>query len=186
MQVQSVQLRVSLTGRYATALYREASSTKSAEAILSDINTFNELLKSSKELEHILKGNFLRVKDTFHILGEVGKLMNFSELFVNFLKVIVTNRRGSFLQNIFNDFLSLIEIQTNTIPIRIEVAQIQKSNISAIEKLLKEMYPNQAYRFEHHDAPELLGGFRVFIRERCLDYSLKSRLNRLSYQLKEA
>ena len=90
------------------------------------------------------------------------------------------------LRNIFNDFLSLIDIQTNTIPIRIEVAQIQKSNISAIEKLLKEMYPKQAYRFEHHHAPELLGGFRVFIRERCLDYSLKSRLNRLSYQLKEA
>jgi F-type H+-transporting ATPase subunit delta len=186
MHVQSVQLRVSLTGRYATALYKEASSTKSTEAILNDINTFNELLKSSKELEHILKSNFLSVKDTLHIWVEVGKLMNFSELFLNFLKVIVTNRRGTFLQNIFKDFLSLIDIQTNTIPIRIEVAQIEKSNISAIERLLKKMYSDQAYRFENHHAPELLGGFRVFIRERCLDYSLKSRLNRLSYQLKEA
>jgi hypothetical protein len=186
MHVQSVQLRVSLTGRYATALYKEAYSTKSIEVILSDINTFNELLKSSKELEHILKSNFLRVKDALHILGEAGKLMNFSELFVNFLKVIVTNRRGTFLQNIFNDFLALVDIQTSTIPIRIEFAQIEKSNISAIERLLKKMYPDQAYRFEHNHAPQLLGGFRVFIRERCLDYSLKSRLNRLSYQLKEA
>ena len=37
MHVQSVQLRVSLTGRYATALYKEAYSTKSIEVILSEV-----------------------------------------------------------------------------------------------------------------------------------------------------
>lgn len=186
MHVQSVQLRVSLTGRYATALYKESSSTKSTEAILNDIDSFKKLLESNRELEQILKSQLLRGNGAILILEEIGKLMNFSELFVNFLKIILTNRRGAFLQNIFKDFLALVDIKTNTVPIRIEIAKTNKNHLIAIENILKKMNPKQSHRFEHHQNSELLGGFRAFIHGRCLDYSLKSRLNRLSYQLKEA
>jgi F-type H+-transporting ATPase subunit delta len=186
MHAQSVQLRVSLTGRYATALYKEASSTKNIDIILHDINVFKQLLEDNADLGQLLKSQILRIDNVIRIIEEIGKSMNFSELFVNFLKVIVVNRRGAFVQNIFSDFLSLIDIQTNTIPIRIEVAKINKKHLSAIEKMLKKMYPNKSHRFEHQETHELLGGFRAFIHEHCLDYSLKSRLNRLSYQLKEA
>ncbi len=186
MQVQSVQLRVSLTGRYATALYKEASTTKSLEAVLHDISVFEVLLKNHTDLDQILKGQLLRIKNTIGILEEIGKLMNFSKLFSNFLKVVATNKRCALLLNIFKDFKALVDIQTNTVPVRIEIVSLKDEHTHAIEDLLKNMYPSQSCRFEHIQVPELLGGFRAFINERCLDYSLKSRLNRLSYQLKEA
>lgn len=186
MQVQRVQLRVSLTGRYATALYKEALETKSLEAVLNDISVFEELLKNNLDLANILKGQLLRIKNAIEILEEIGKLMNFSKLFMNFLKVIATNKRCSLLLNFFKDFKALVDIQTDTIPVRIEIVSINEQHLRAIESLLKKMYPSYSYRFEHVQVPELLGGFRAFISERCLDYSLSGRLNRLSYQLKEA
>ena len=186
MHVQSVQLRVSLTGRYANALYKEAFSTKSFEVILNNIDDFKKLVESNHELEQILKSRLLHGNRAILIIEEIGKLMNFSELFVDFLKLILTNRRGAFLQNIFQDFLALVDIKTNTLPIRVEVAKTNKNHLVAIENILKKMHPDQSHRFEHYQNSDLLGGFRAFIHERCLDYSLKSRLNRLSYQLKEA
>lgn len=186
MQVQRVQLRVSLNGRYATALYKEALETKGLEAVLNDINVFEALLKNHSELDYILKGQLLRVKSTIDILEEISELMNFSRLFINFLKVIATNKRCALLLNIFKAFKALVDVQTNTVPVRIEMISLKDEHMYAIENLLKGMYPNQSCRFEYIQVPELLGGFKAFISERCLDYSLKGRLNRLSYQLKEA
>jgi F-type H+-transporting ATPase subunit delta len=186
MQVQHVQLRVALSGRYATALYKEASETKNLDGILHDITIFETLLKNQPDLAQILKGQLLRIKNTMEILEEIGRLMNFSKLFVNFLKIVATNRRCALLLNIFKNFKALVDLQTNTVPVRIEVVSINEKHLHAIEDLVKKMYPNQFCRFEHAQVPELLGGFRAFISERCLDYSLRSRLNRLSYQLKEA
>ncbi len=186
MRAQSVQLRVSLTGRYATALYKEALASKNIDVILQDIKAFKELLVSADNLEQALKSKLFRIKNVISTIEEIGKLMDFSLLFVNFLKILISNRRGALIGNIFTDFLALIDTQTNTISARIEVVKINKKHLTSIEELLKEMHPNQPHRFEHYQNPELLGGFRAFIYERCLDYSLKGRLNRLSYQLKEA
>ena len=55
-----------------------------------------------------------------------------------------------------------------------------------IEQMISKKYPQKNIKYLYHEAPELLGGFRVFINEECLDYSLVSRLNRLRHQLKEA
>lgn len=186
MQVQCVQLRVSLSGRYATALYKEALETKNLEVVLNEVAVFEALLKNHLDLAQILKGQLLRIKNAIEILEEIGKLMNFSKLFINFLKIVATNRRCALLLNIFKNFKALVDIQANTVAVRIEVVSINKKHLHAIEDSLKKMYPDQLCRFEHVQVPELLGGFRAFISERCLDYSLRSRLNRLSYQLKEA
>lgn len=186
MRVQSIQLQVGLTGRYATALYKEALASKKIEVILQDITTFKELFENIGNFEQIFKNKLFRIKNVIFVIEEIGKLMNFSPLFMNFLKILISNRRGALIKNIFANFLSLIDNQTHIIPVRIEITKINKKHTTAIEKLLKNMHPNQQYRFEHYQNPELLGGFRAFIYEHCLDYSLKSRLNRLSYQLKEA
>ena len=95
MHVQSVQLRVSLTGRYANALYKEAFSTKSFEVILNNIDDFKKLVESNHELEQILKSRLLHGNRAILIIEEIGKLMNFSELFVDFLNKHITHSRRS-------------------------------------------------------------------------------------------
>lgn len=186
MRAQNVQLRVSLTGSYATALYKEAKTMKCIDAILKDISTFKELLANNADLENILKNKLFHVRNVLSIITEISELMSFSVLFVNFLKILITNHRCDLIKNIFTDFQALIDFQENVVPIRVEMAKINTEHNAAIEELLKKACPSKKYRFEYHQNSELLSGFRAFIYERCLDYSLKSRLNRLSYQLKEA
>ncbi|MCE2716868.1 MAG: ATP synthase F1 subunit delta [Pseudomonadota bacterium] len=186
MRTIEVQLRVSLTGRYANALYKEAIAAKKVDVLLQDVASFQDLLSTHPEVEHAFKNKFLHAKHITTLIEDLGKLKDFSPIFINFLKTVTSKHRGNLLKTILKDFLTLVDIQNDTIPIRVEVASISKKNTTSIEKFLKKNHPKQTCRFEYHEKPELLGGFRAFIYDYCLDYSLKSRLNRLSYQLKEA
>lgn len=186
MRTREVQLRVSLTGRYATALYKEAVATKNVDTILQDIRSFQNLLTHHQKVEQIFKSKFIQTKHVIFFIEELAKFMSFSAIFINFLKTLVIKRRGNLVKYIFKDFMSHIDIETNTIPVRIEITSKNKKNFAAIEKYIKKSHPKHNYRFDYHENPELMGGFRAFIYDHCLDYSLKSRLNRLFYQLKEA
>ncbi len=186
MHTQSVQLRVSLTGRYATALFEEAEAQHNIEIIMRDINLFKALLKEHHDLDKALKSQLLRSSSVVAIIDEIGNSVGFSSLFVNFLKVISANRRYSLLEQIIRDFLTLVDHKENTLPVRVEVVSKTQKHLGVVETFVKNMYPNRSYRFEYIEIPELLGGFRAFINERCLDYSLQGRLNRLLNQLKEA
>ena len=66
------------------------------------------------------------------------------------------------------------------------MAKSSSAHASTIEQMLEKKYPTQKLKYSYFEVPGLLGGFRAFINEHCLDYSLISRLNRLRYQLKEA
>lgn len=186
MRTKEVQLRVSLTGRYATALYKETIATQKVGIVLQDIRCFQDLLFHHHEIEQAFKSKFFQAKHIISFIEELAQLKNFSEIFSNFLKEIISNHRGNLIKLILKDFLDLIDLETNTVPVRIEIASQNERNMAAIEEILVKNYPNQTYRLEYHEKPELLAGFRTFIYDHCLDYSLKSRLNRLSQQLKEA
>lgn len=186
MHVEDVQLRVSLTGRYATALFKECSTQSSVEDISRDIHAFLKLLDQHPKLQQILKSKLLKCKDLNNLIDDISAGMNFSKLFINFLKTLALQHRFPVMLQIFRDFFALVDAENNTVAVRVEVVSIERKFNSAIEKIIKKSYPKQNLRFEYHESPSLLGGFRAFIKGYCLDYSLKSRLNRLTYQLKEA
>ncbi len=186
MQVRQIQQRLSLTGRYASALYREASATQQFEVITHDIAKFKELLNASDELATLLKSQLLLPKIAIAIFSDLEKIISLSETFLNFLRVIAKNRRLKFLTEIFESFTAIVDDASNTVPVKIEMVKIDKSHASVIEQMISSQYPLKNLKYSYLEVPELLGGFRVFINEQCLDYSLISRLNRLRYQLKEA
>jgi ATP synthase F1 delta subunit len=186
MRVRQIQQRLSLPGRYATSLYLEALEIGQVEAISQDISHFQELLTSTPELATLLKGELLRPKIAIAILYDVSKIVKFSETFLKFLTVVANNRRLKFLAEIFSAFTAILNDAANTVPVKIEMVKITNEHKDTIEKLLATKYPNQTLKYNYSQVPELLGGFRAFINEQCLDYSLISRLNRLRSQLKEA
>ncbi len=186
MRVRQIQQRISLAGRYASALTTEAKTAHQMQTLTRDITQFKELLLNHQELATALKGQLLRPKIATAIFADLAKIINFSEIFLKFLSVVADNRRLKFLPEIFETFLAIVDDQSNIVPVKIEVVKINQEDKVAIEKLLVNTLPSQSLKYSYCEVPELLGGFRAFINEQCLDYSLISRLNRLRYQLKEA
>ena len=184
MQVRQIQQHVSLFGRYASALYNEAKETNQIEEITKNVIEFKNLLSGHQELSKTIK--LLHAKTTINIFTDIAKALNFSEIFLKFLEVIAKNKRINFLHQILNTFMDFIDRESNTTLVKIEVVKINSKHQEAIESLLQVKYPSQNLKYHYFAVPELMAGFRVFINEQCLDYSLRSRLNRLRYQLKGA
>lgn len=186
MQVRQIQSRLNLAGRYATALYLETKSTDQVAKISHDIAQFEELLSIQPELTTLLKSQIVRSEVVIAIFTDIAKLCDLSETFLNFLSVITHNQRLKLLPKIFTTFRSIVDQASNTVQVKIEVAKIIPEHKIAIERLLVSKYPSQKLQHTYVTKPELIGGFRAFIHQHCLDYSLLSRLNRLRYFLKEA
>jgi len=186
MQVRQIQSRLNLAGRYATALYLETKETDQVTKISHDITQFEELLDMQPELATLIKSQIVRPEVVIAIFTDITKLCHLSETFLNFLGVITHNRRLRLLPKIFTAFQSIVDQASNIVQVKIEVAKITPEHKIAIEQLLASKYPSQKLQHTYVTKPELIGGFRAFIHQYCLDYSLLSRLNRLRYLLKEA
>ncbi len=186
MRVKEIQQRLSLAGRYASALYREAESRQEVASILNEIAELKKLLISAPQLASLFKSQLDTPQTVIAILLDIQKIANFSELFLNFLITVTKNKRLKILSEIFDIYCVTIDNALNIVPVRIEMAKSSSVHASTIEQMLEKKYPAQKLKYSYFEVPELLGGFRAFINEYCLDYSLISRLNRLRYQLKEA
>ncbi len=186
MRVQEIQQRLSLAGRYASALYREAEAKQEISSILNEIAELKKLLISAPKLADLFKSQLVTPQTVIKILLEIQEIANFSELFLNFLITVTKNKRLKILSEIFDIYAVTIDNALNIVSVRIEMAKSSSAHASTIEQMLEKKYPTQKLKYSYFEVPGLLGGFRAFINEHCLDYSLISRLNRLRYQLKEA
>lgn len=186
MRVQEIQQRLSLAGRYASALYREAEVRQETVPILNEIAELKKLLISAPKLADLFKSQLVTPRTVIAILLDIQEIASFSEVFLNFLITVAKNKRLRLLQEIFDIYAITIDNKLNIISVRVEMAKSNSIHAPTIEQMIEKKYPTQKFKYSYFEVPELLGGFRAFINEYCLDYSLISRLNRLRYQLKEA
>lgn len=186
MRVQEIQQRLSLAGRYASALYREAEARHESASILNEIVELKKMLISAPKLADLFKNQLVTPRTVIAILLDIQEIANFSEVFLNFLITVAKNKRLKILSEIFDIYAVSIDNTLNVVSVRIEMAKSSSIHALTIEQMIEKKYPTQKFKYSYFEVPELLGGFRAFINEYCLDYSLISRLNRLRYQLKEA
>lgn len=186
MRVQQIQHRLSLEGRYASALYCEAVEKNAVGNILHEATQFNHLLTNNHELLTIFSSQLITQKIMIKILSDIQQVIKFSELFLQFLIILTKNKRLMLLPEIFKAFELIVDNALNTIHAKVEITKYNKEHQLTIEQMITKKYPKQNIKYSYNEVPELLGGFRVFINKECLDYSLISRLNRLRNQLKKA
>lgn len=185
MQVQKLKIIVGTSGRYARALFDLAVANNNLNKIYVDIAAINKLLAQEELLKKLFQNNFLSVKNSTELLSEIVKLNEFDQLILDFLILLVKKRRANLIFDIFKSFQSLIDEQQNVLSIQIEVFKKHPAFLNALQKTLKAKFQSSAYNFNTIENPSLLSGFKIFVKGMCLDYSLKGRLDRIRYKLKE-
>jgi len=165
--------------KYADALTQTALSSGSADYFLTQMNEVEEVLKSSQDLNVVMKNSSIKTAKKIEIIQEIfgGKI---NPKLLNFLKILVEKDRFSDFDGIKEAYIENIKrsknIKTVEITSPVELNSENRSNIlSKLEhKLNCEVEP------VWQTDTSLIAGLKFKIDDCVIDTSVKTKLENLS------
>lgn len=170
-----------ISSRYAAALMQLASEKNLFEQISADMDMVFNTIRSSRELQVMLKSPVVKPSDKEQVLsGIFENRINHASL--NFLQFIVRKNREVLLFNIIRQFLDLSDKKLGIV--NAEVTSASEFSDVQMDKLTKKLeeYTLKKVRLSMQVNRNLLGGFIVKIDDTVLDASLNHQLELLKEQ----
>jgi F-type H+-transporting ATPase subunit delta len=168
--------------RYAKALFLLALEKNLLELVRSDMTLVNTTIADSQEFELYLKSPVVKSAQKFKLIEEVfcGKI---NDLSLNFLGIVVKNKREDHLVNIarrFNDvYRNYKGIKSASITSAIPLDDKVKEKLN---KLLASVYKADI-ELQIHEDDSIIGGYVLQVGDQQYDASVSSGLKRMKSAL---
>jgi F-type H+-transporting ATPase subunit delta len=168
---------------YAEALMSLARERNLTEQISQDINFLLNLLQGSPELNQFLANPVIKAKAKKAVLQQIVK-SQVHPYVVNFLMLLVERRRIAWLQDICQQYQSLLrEFKRITLAEVIAAVEPTEAQRQAIAQRVKEIAGAQQVELKTRIDPDLIGGFILKIGSQVIDLSIRGQLRRLARTL---
>jgi F-type H+-transporting ATPase subunit delta len=170
--------------RYSLALYEAAEQSKQLDAVASDSNNLMGLLSSSKDLRLFFASPVIR-SDKKNKLVESLFSKKISVLSLNFIKLLIKNKREGMLADILEGFLDLKNDAEGKIKadVRTAVQADDKEKKKVAEAINSFTGKKSIPEFSVDDS--LVGGFTIQVKDVVIDASIKRQLENLRNKFKE-
>lgn len=165
--------------RYALGLLGVAKETNVAAGVKTEAIQFNTLWDKSKDLRIFFKSPVIDKKQKIAI---VEKIFNTNSLlFTNFLKLVINQGRESGLQQIFVDFITELNSENGIFHAKLTTATpLAQHTIDDIVKNTKSLLNLDCdFELEHIMDKDIIGGYKMRIKDKFVDASLDSKLKSL-------
>ena len=168
---------------YAEALFELAIEEQKTDLLLEEILSVHDLLRENPELIQFLEHPEILKEEKIQVVENIFK-GRFSDDVTGFLVVIVTKGRSKELPAILTEFIAKIKeykkIGSVQVTSAVELDESWKNKIR--ERLLKTTGYKKLEIFYVVD-PSLIGGMIIRLKDRVVDSSIKSKLERMRSQL---
>eukprot|EP00929_Paragymnodinium_shiwhaense_P024316 TRINITY_DN149_c0_g2_i2.p2 TRINITY_DN149_c0_g2~~TRINITY_DN149_c0_g2_i2.p2 ORF type:complete len:243 (-),score=75.56 TRINITY_DN149_c0_g2_i2:117-785(-) len=172
-----------LEGRYATALFM-ASSNK-LDKIYEDLLALRGMMAESKEFKVMVETPGINPQQKMSAIDGVAAKVGSDAAVVNFLKVLVENKRLNKLPKMIEMFEMFYRAEKGIVPCAVtsasELTSGQKGEVKAAME--KRAAKGSNLIMEYNVNPAIMGGLVVKLGEAVYDYSVQSRLDRLTTRL---
>ncbi len=174
-----------VAGRYASALFELADSSKSLDQVAQDLTTFRKLVAESADLARLIASpvipRALQGKALLAVLDAAG----ISGLTRNFVGTVAANGRARDLPAMASAFLAELAARrgettaTVTSAVPLSPAQLQQ-----LSDALRSVLGSNKVSIDARVEPDILGGLVVKVGSRLFDSSVRSKLQRLQLAMK--
>lgn len=172
-----------LQGRYATALFM-ASGGK-VKKVYEDLVGLRTLMNESPDFKMVVLTPSIEASSKIGALTAVCKHQGCDDVVVNFLKVLIENRRISMVGKIIDLFETFYRTETGqllcTVTSAVELTDKQKTQVKSA--MVKRAEKGSTLIMEYDTNPALMGGLVVKMGEAVLDQSTATRLERMQTRL---
>ena len=169
-----------ILSRYAGALIDLAQEAKILDKVHADLSAFANMVEGSSELFMMVHSPMMSKTEQMAVLGEIAKKAKFQDLTLNFIGVLVQNRR-------LNVVLDIIRTAEKMIAERKGLVSVAVTTASALSEPQKKELQTKISASLGHDVildikidPAILGGMIVTIGSQMIDDSVRRKLERLN------
>eukprot|EP00884_Botryococcus_braunii_P021866 jgi/Botrbrau1/8363/Bobra.0046s0024.1 len=171
---------------YAAALLDLAKDKDLLEAVHTDVDSLQALMKSDPKLGDFLTNPVVPAKKRKEILKTVAQKAQLNEVTVNFVSLLIDNDRLVAYAEIFDSFeqqyCNLTDTQVATLRSAVPLQQEQQFLIA---KKLQELTKAKNIKLKPVIDESLIGGFIVEFGSSQIDLSIKGKVAGISKELKK-
>lgn len=174
----------SITVRYAKAFFSAAKEKKKLDQLKTDIQLVLEVCQTSKDFILLLESPIVKTSKKANLVSKIfkGKI---EDLTLNFLLLIVENKREVHIPGICRNFLDLTRKDQNIKSAVLTTASgVSANTLKKVEQLLaKEL--NTRVELSTRVNPDILGGLVLRIDDNQYDASVATQLKKIKQSLLE-
>ena len=166
---------------YAKALYELAEEQRIVNVIEEEFNAISNILKDEETMKFFLAPN-IKIEDKKSVV--LKSFNGFNETLINFLFVLLDNRRFDLVQNINNEFTQIILNKNEILPIKlISAKKLDKNQIDKITLSIRLRFNNKKLKIENIVDETLIGGIKILANDTEIDLSTKNSILELKESL---
>ena len=175
-----------LAGRYAIALYELADEAKALDAVADDLRALRRMIEESRDFDKLVRSPLIGRGEKAAAVHEILTQAGAGELVRRFAVVTARNGRLFILSQIVDAFLAELARRRGQVTADVVSArELSDPQQAAVAEALNQRFGGQVSVRVRVD-PSLIGGMIVKIGSRMIDFSLKSKLQRLQLAMKGA
>ena len=170
-----------ITLRYAEALFSLKKESSSLDESLKEVKELQKIIKDNPDFLMLLDSSNLSIEERINIIDKV--LVNVDDEIKSLLKVMVENHRILLVNDVFEDFNSLINAERGVKEgLLYSAFEISDEQLQKINKTISEVEGHPTYLRVVID-PSIIGGIKVVVNDHIYDGSLKKRIENMKLTL---
>ena len=170
--------------RYVKALHSLSLEQNKDIKIKNDLSLIGTLIEKNKEFKKIIFSPLVTPKKHQEILKLISKTLKMDQITENFLFLLAFNKRLILLEKILEFYNEISSKRKDMIDIDIILPnKISKQDISSIQNKLKSEVKKKT-KIKFIQDKNIISGFVVKLGSTMIDFSMKSKLDKIINALK--
>jgi len=176
---------LSLEGRYSGALMQVCKEKNNIDEVFSDLDMLRSAYNDSKDFKLFIDSPAISPKDKTAVLTDMSKKYSWDGVTVNYLKTLLENKRLSSLQRMVDNFEMFYRHEKGQVMVNVVSAKkLSQDEQKKVESALSARANKGSQLIVNYSVNDgILGGLIVKMGEQVLDFSVNSRLERLTARL---
>ena len=165
---------------YAKAFYDHVREAGIVESMITEMDAFASMIQDNETIELLLTRP--NVKGREDIIDALFK-DKFPLMLVNFLKIVVKNKRYELLSQIFDDVQHRYEMDQDILRVEtVTAVPLDDDELGKITADLKRLFGKEPL-IENRVDESIVAGIKIFVNGKVYDSSLEARLQKIRSDL---
>lgn len=167
---------------YSKALYELANKNNIVDEINENLKSFILLLNENPDFIKVLTYPKISNQDKKKTLKDT--LLNFNDLFITFLYVLIDNNRINEINAIASDYQRMLNESKGIYDVLVySASKLDKNQIEATKQSLIRLLNAKSININNMVDESLIGGIKAFYDGKTFDLSINNKLNSLKNSL---